>query len=89
VYPDPETFRPERFLERGFGAHEFLPFGGGTRRCVGGLFAPYQMKLVVASLLRRFHFQLEPGRIHAIHTGGGVIAPSPNASLRVISVPAA
>jgi cytochrome P450 len=83
VYPDPETFRPERFLERRFGAHEFLPFGGGTRRCVGGLFAPYQMKLVVASLLRRFHFHLEPGRITAIHTGGGVIAPSSNASLRV------
>jgi cytochrome P450 family 110 len=32
IYPDPEQFKPERFLERRFSAYEYLPFGGGARR---------------------------------------------------------
>ena len=32
IFPDPLRFRPERFLERGYGPHEFVPFGGGNRR---------------------------------------------------------
>jgi cytochrome P450 len=52
VYPEPEVFRPERFLERTFAPHEFLPFGGGARRCLGAAFATYEMKVVLGTLLR-------------------------------------
>ena len=52
LYPEPEQFRPERFLEREYSAFEYLPFGGGARRCLGAAFAVYEMKLVLATVLR-------------------------------------
>lgn len=39
LYPDPDAFRPERFLEKRPGPHEYLPFGGGNRRCIGAAFS--------------------------------------------------
>ena len=52
LYPEPERFRPERFLERKFGPHEWFPFGGGNRVCLGMPFALYEMKVVLAMLFR-------------------------------------
>ncbi|MFN6127676.1 MAG: cytochrome P450 [Planctomycetota bacterium] len=43
VYPDPDAFRPERFLERNYSPFEYLPFSGGHRRCIGAAFAAYEM----------------------------------------------
>ena len=43
IYPDPDRFRPERFLERRFSPYEYLPFGGGARRCIGMTFAQFEM----------------------------------------------
>jgi cytochrome P450 family 110 len=51
VYPEPKQFRPERFLERQFSPYEYLPFGGGDRRCIGSAFALFEMKLVLCQLL--------------------------------------
>jgi cytochrome P450 len=65
LYPDPEAFRPERFLERKFAPHEYLPFGGGARRCIGAAFGLYEMKVVLGTLLARHRFTLvdeEPER---------------------------
>ncbi|WP_437634695.1 cytochrome P450 [Sorangium sp. So ce854] len=58
VFPEPEVFRPERFLERTYSPFEFLPFGGGNRRCIGAAFALYEMKLILGTLLRRYSFEL-------------------------------
>jgi cytochrome P450 len=58
LYPDPGRFRPERFLERKFGPHEWFPFGGGNRVCVGMPFALYEMKVLLATLLS----QVRPSR---------------------------
>ena len=58
LYPEPEAFRPERFLERKFAPHEYLPFGGGARRCIGAAFALYEMKVVLGTLLARHRFAL-------------------------------
>jgi cytochrome P450 len=62
TYPDPEQFRPERFLERSFGPHQFLPFGGGAKRCLGASFAVQEMMIVVAGLLSRFRIRLRRNR---------------------------
>jgi cytochrome P450 len=58
LYPDPGRFRPERFLERKFGPHEWFPFGGGNRVCLGMPFALYEMKVLLATLLS----QVRPSR---------------------------
>lgn len=52
LYPEPHRFRPERFLERKPGPHEFIPFGGGAHRCLGASLAMLEMKLALATLLR-------------------------------------
>lgn len=56
LYPEPERFRPERFLERKFSPFEYLPFGGGARRCIGAAFAQYEMKVVLGTLLAAHRF---------------------------------
>jgi cytochrome P450 len=53
LYPEPDQFRPERFLERKYGPHEWFPFGGGNRVCLGMPFALYEMKVLLATLLSR------------------------------------
>ncbi len=58
VYPQSKQFKPERFLERQFSPYEFLPFGGGNRRCIGSEFAQYEMKLVLATILSRYQVSL-------------------------------
>ncbi len=58
IYPAPKQFRPERFLERQFAPHEFLPFGGGHRRCIGSALAMMELKLSVATLLQDFELAL-------------------------------
>lgn len=58
LYPEPEKFKPERFLERQFSPYEFLPFGGGTRRCIGIALAPYEMKIVLATILANWQLSL-------------------------------
>ncbi|MBD2494914.1 cytochrome P450 [Nostoc sp. FACHB-280] len=57
LYPEPKQFKPERFLEKQFSTYEFLPFGGGSRVCIGGTFALFEMKLVLATILA--HYQLK------------------------------
>jgi cytochrome P450 len=52
LYPEPNAFRPERFVERTFAPWEFMPFGGGNRRCIGSAFALFEMKIVLAAVLR-------------------------------------
>jgi cytochrome P450 len=53
LYPDPEAFRPERFLDGNDpGAYAWLPFGGGVRRCPGASLAQMEMRVVLRTILR-------------------------------------
>jgi cytochrome P450 len=62
TFPEPQQFQPERFLERGYGPEQFLPFGGGAKRCLGSSFAVQEMMIVLAGLLSRFRIRLRRGR---------------------------
>jgi cytochrome P450 family 135 len=53
IYPEPERFRPERFLERPPGTYTWIPFGGGVRRCLGASFAEFEMAVVLRELVSR------------------------------------
>jgi cytochrome P450 len=53
TYDNPDEFEPERFLDAKPGTYTWLPFGGGTRRCVGAAFALMEMKVVLKTALRQ------------------------------------
>lgn len=62
LYPEPERFRPERFLERKFSPFEYIPFGGGARRCLGAAFAMYELKIALGTILKRYRLRLADER---------------------------
>jgi cytochrome P450 len=53
IYPEPDRFRPERFLETPPGTYTWIPFGGGVRRCLGASFAQQEMAIVLRELVSR------------------------------------
>ena len=57
VYPDPQRFRPERFLEGAPDTYAWLPFGGGVRRCVGASFASFEMRVVLQTMFESLHLR--------------------------------
>jgi cytochrome P450 len=52
-YPDPLSFRPERFVGQRPDQTVWMPFGGGTRRCLGASFALTEMRVVLSEVLQR------------------------------------
>lgn len=77
VYSDPEQFKPERFLGKQFSTYEFLPFGGGHRLCVGMTLALSEIKIVLATILKKYQLQLEPDQdIKPVRRGVTISPPS-------------
>jgi cytochrome P450 len=75
-WPDPERFDPERFLGTKPTPYEFLPFGGGVRRCIGAAFALYEMKIVLAEILKRVELGALPGYQVRVVRRSVTLAPS-------------
>jgi cytochrome P450 len=53
LFPEPDEFRPERFLDGKADTYAWIPFGGGVRRCIGASFAEYEMRVVLRAILER------------------------------------
>ena len=65
VFPEPEAFIPERFTRErkaGLPRGAYVPFGGGSRICIGKRFGQTEVKLVATMLLQRLRLELLPGR---------------------------
>ena len=59
VYPEPDAFLPERWLGRKPGIYEWLPFGGGTRRCLGAALAMAEQRIVLSEMARRLDVEAD------------------------------
>jgi cytochrome P450 len=83
LYPDPFAFRPERWTGRKPGTYEWIPFGGGIRRCLGAALAMAEQRVVLRAMAERLDLRAaEPEAERAIHRnvtmipsrGGRVVA---------------
>lgn len=84
LYPDSHQFRPERFLERKFSPYEYMPFGGGNRRCLGMAFAQFEMKLVLVDILMKWHLKLQDNRPIKPVRRGVTIAPAKGVPIQAV-----
>ncbi|MEZ4452913.1 MAG: cytochrome P450 [Nannocystaceae bacterium] len=58
LYPDPDRFAPARFLERSYATHEYAPFGGGVRRCIGAALARFEVPILLSVFFRAHDLEL-------------------------------
>jgi cytochrome P450 family 110 len=84
LYPDPEQFKPERFLERQFSPYEYVPFGGGSRRCIGLALAQMELKLVMVEILAGCELKLMDKLPIAPARRGVTLAPQTGVNIQVI-----
>jgi cytochrome P450 len=76
VYPEPDRFRPERFLETPPGTYTWIPFGGGVRRCLGASFALFEMRVVLTTLLRHARVRAARDRPERVARRAITLTPS-------------
>ena len=68
LYPDPFAFRPERWVNHKPGTYEWIPFGGGIRRCPGASLAMTEQRIVLEAMARRLDLEAVDGAPeHAVH----------------------
>jgi cytochrome P450 family 138 len=72
----PREFDPDRFVDRKPDTYTWIPFGGGTRRCIGAAFAHMEMDVVLRTLLRQFDLQATTEAGERWHNRGVAFAPA-------------
>jgi cytochrome P450 len=83
TYPEPDRFLPERFLTREYSPYEWLPFGGGARRCLAMPLALLEMKVVLATILSEWELRLESAAAAAPVRRSVSVGPSGGARMIV------
>lgn len=83
IWPDPDRFRPERFLDGKASIYEFFPFGAGVWRCLGAQFADYEMRVVLARIVAKVELALSAGATVRPVQRGFTVAPGDGVPVRV------
>jgi cytochrome P450 family 138 len=76
LFPNPLTFDPTRFLDTKPDLYQWIPFGGGSRRCLGAAFANMEMNVVLRTMLRDFTLAPTGLRDERWHSRGVANAPA-------------
>jgi cytochrome P450 family 135 len=84
VYPEPEAFRPQRFLDSAPGTYSWIPFGGGVRRCLGAAFAQVEMQTVLQTLAESVHLEAVGGA-ESVRRRGITLAPARGGRVRALA----
>lgn len=83
AFPDPLRFDPSRFLGRRPAPRHYLPFGGGTRRCLGAQLGQLEIRMIAAALLRRRDWHCVNPRAGVLRLRGHAMAPSARLRMKV------
>jgi cytochrome P450 len=76
LYPEPDRFRPERFLDTAPQTYGWIPFGGGIRRCIGAAFASMEMRVVLQVVVRQRRIRPSPGKPEGVARRGVTLSPA-------------
>lgn len=83
AFADPERFDPQRYLDGSPSAFEWLPYGGGSRRCPGSTFANLEMDLVLRTVLRQFTIEPTTAPGEKYHARGVAFTPKQGGRITV------
>ncbi|PXX11323.1 cytochrome P450 [Mycolicibacterium moriokaense] len=83
VFPDARRFDPDRFLSQSPDPAEWIPYGGGIRRCIGAAFATMEMRVVLRTLLRNYIISPSSARDERWQSRGVAVAPARGARVRI------
>jgi cytochrome P450 len=87
LFPAPDEFRPERFLDGKADNYAWIPFGGGVRRCIGAAFAEYEMRTILREFVERAELQSVDSKPEPVRVRNITLAPAKGT--RVIQVASA
>ncbi len=85
VYPQADTFMPERFLENGPNTYSWIPFGGGIRRCIGASFAEFEMAVIIEKILEDAKLEPVSQRVESTMTKTVTVAPRRGVRVRQVA----
>jgi cytochrome P450 len=83
LFPEPDRFRPERYLDGKADTYAWIPFGGGVRRCIGAAFAEYEMGVVLRAMLERADLSAPDPRPEKAKVRNITLAPGRGARVRL------
>jgi cytochrome P450 len=86
TFQEPARFNPARFIGAAYSPYQYLPFGGGARRCIGAAFAQYELKVVLGTILARAELELRDLRPVASVRRNLTMGPGNGIPMKVIGL---